>query len=75
MPYAFMVPTIKLYIPSTASSSKASLLNHVVGVVVCLDGWSRILHVTGQCKQMEPAVANAIDFRLLPGEMLIYLYD
>ena len=31
----------------------------------------RILHVTAQFKQMAPAVANAIGFRLLPGVTLI----
>ena len=36
----------------------------------------RILHVTAKFKQMAPAVANAIDFRLLPGVTLIgCLYD
>ena len=43
---------------------------------VRLDGWSRILHVTAQFKQMAPAVANAIGFRLLSGVTLIaFLYD
>jgi hypothetical protein len=34
----------------------------------------RILHVTAQFKQMAPAVANAIGFRLLPGVTLIGFY-
>ena len=42
---------------------------------MCLDGWSRILHVTAQFKQMAPAVANAIGFHLLPGvTLIVFLY-